>query len=185
MKLYRLVTLAIAAAPLIYVPVTAQTGTAKPAQTGTAKPAAGGTQTAKPAPAGAAAAKGAVRTIDIVGTDQMKYDLTEIPAKRNEQLRIRLTSKGTMPKIAMAHNWVLLKLGTSQVKFITAGAQSRQTDFIPDEMKDQVIAKTALAGAGETVEVSFKAPAAAGKYPYVCTFPGHFQAGMRGTLNVN
>jgi azurin len=177
MKLYRLVTLAIAAAPLIYVPVTAQTG-------GTGKPAAGGTQTAKPAPAGAAAAKGTVRTIDIVGTDQMKYDLTEIPAKRNEQLRIRLTSKGTMPKIAMAHNWVLLKLGTSQVKFITAGAQSRQTDFIPDEMKDQVIAKTALAGAGETVEVSFKAPAAAGKYPYVCTFPGHFQAGMRGTLNV-
>ena len=185
MKLYRLVTLAIAAAPLVYVPVTAQTGTAKPAPGGTqtAKP---GTQTSKPAPAGAAATqKGAVRTIDIVGTDQMKYDLTEIPAKRNEQLRIRLTSKGTMPKIAMAHNWVLLKLNTSQVKFITAGAQARQTDFIPDEMKDQVIAKTALAGAGETVEVSFKAPAAAGKYPYVCTFPGHFQAGMRGTLNVN
>ena len=177
MKLYRLVTLAIAAAPLIYVPVTAQTGTGKPA--------AGGTQTAKPAPAGAAAAKGAVRTIDIVGTDQMKYDLTEIPAKRGEQLRIRLTSKGTMPKIAMAHNWVLRKLGTSQVKFITAGAQSRQTDFIPEEMKGQVIAKTALAGAGETVEVTFKAPGAAGKYPYVCTFPGHFQAGMRGTLNVN
>ena len=177
MKLYRLVTLAIAAAPLIYVPVTAQTGTAKPP--------AGGTQTAKPAPAGAAAQKGAVRTIDIVGTDQMKYDLTEIPAKRNEQIRLRLTSKGTMPKIAMAHNWVLLQLKTSQVKFITAGAQARQTDFIPDEMKDQVIAKTALAGAGETVEVSFKAPPAAGKYPYVCTFPGHFQAGMRGTLNVN
>ena len=175
MKLQRLVTIAIAAAPLIYVPVSAQTG----------KPAAGGAQTAKPAPAGAAATqKGAVRTIDIVGTDQMKFDLTEIPAKRNEQLRIRLTSKGSMPKIAMAHNWVLLKLATSQVKFITAGAQSRETDFIPPDMKDQVIAKTALAGAGETVEVAFKAPAVAGKYPYVCTFPGHFQAGMRGTLIV-
>jgi azurin len=128
--------------------------------------------------------KGAFRTIDIVGTDQMKYDVTTITAKPNEQLRVRLTSKGTMPKIAMAHNFVLLKLGASPVKFITAGAQSRETDFIPKEMTDQVIAKTALAGAGETVEVSFKAPGKAGSYPYVCTFPGHFQAGMRGNLVV-
>jgi azurin len=51
-------------------------------------------------------------------------------------------------------------------------------------MADQVIAKTALAGAGETVDVTFNAPAAAGSYPYVCTFPGHFQAGMRGNLVV-
>jgi uncharacterized cupredoxin-like copper-binding protein len=27
-------------------------------------------------------------------------------------------------------------------------------------------------------------PKAPGSYPYVCTFPGHFQAGMRGTLEV-
>ena len=41
-----------------------------------------------------------------------------------------------------------------------------------------------LAGAGETVEVTFKVPAAAGEYPYICSFPGHFQAGMKGTLAV-
>lgn len=143
-------------------------------------------QTAKPTPTTPAtkAAAGGVRTVEIVGTDQMKYDVATIPAKRGEELRIRLTAKGTMPKIAMAHNFVLLKLGTNEVKFITAGAQSRDTDFIPNDMKDQVIAKTALAGAGETVEVTFKVPAAAGQYPFLCTFPGHFQAGMKGTLAV-
>ena len=170
MKLHGLVVLAIASTPLLFAPTAAQT----PAPPAAKAPA------AKEQPA-----KGGVRTVEIVGTDQMKYDKTEIPAKRGEQLRIRLISKGTMPKIAMAHNWVLLKLATSQVKFITAGAQSRDTDFIPNEMKDAVIAKTALAGAGETVDVTFKVPAAAGKYPFVCTFPGHFQAGMKGTLNVN
>ena len=41
-----------------------------------------------------------------------------------------------------------------------------------------------LAGAGETVEVTFKVPAAAGEYPYICSFPGHFQAGMKGMLSV-
>jgi azurin len=168
MKPQTFIPFVIAAAALVYAPTLAQT---------TKPDAAGSTQ--KPA-----ATKGAVRTVDLVGTEQMKYDITTIPAKRNEQLRIRLTSKGTMPKIAMAHNFVLLKLGTSQPKFIAAGAQSRETDFIPPAMKDQVIAKTALAGAGETVEVTFKVPGVAGSYPFVCTFPGHFQAGMKGTLAV-
>ena len=36
---------------------------------------------------------------------------------------------------------------------------------------------------GETVDVSFKAPAA-GTYPYICSFPGHLAAGMKGSLVV-
>jgi azurin len=51
-------------------------------------------------------------------------------------------------------------------------------------MKADVIASTELAGPGETVEVSFKAPTAAGSYPFMCTFPGHFTAGMKGNLVV-
>jgi azurin len=160
----RLLPVALAVTPLFMVSLFGQT---KPS-----------TSTAKPA------AAGAVRTVDLVGTDQMKYDVTQITAKRGEQLRVRLTTKGTMPKIAMAHNFVLLKLAANPVKFVTAGAQARQTDFIAPETKDQVIAATALAGAGETVEVTFKVPNAAGKYPFLCTFPGHFQAGMRGDLIV-
>jgi azurin len=167
MNVNRLIPVTLLIAPLFLVPVRAQTP----------KPSGG-------AAAKAPAVKGAVRTIDIVGTDQMKWDVTTIPAKRNEQLRVRLMSKGTMPKIAMAHNFVLLKLAASPVKFITAGAQARATDFIAPETKDQVIAATPLAGAGETVEVTFKVPGVAGSYPFVCTFPGHFQAGMRGTLEV-
>ena len=47
-----------------------------------------------------------------------------------------------------------------------------------------MIANTALAGNGETVEVVFKVPAAAGSYPFLCTFPGHFVVGMKGNLVV-
>lgn len=139
---------------------------------------------AKTAPAQKPAEKGAVRTIEIIGTDDMKYSVTTITAKPGERLRIRLITKGAMPKIAMAHNFVLLKLGTSPVKFVTAGATFRDSDFVAPEMKDTVIAKTALAGAGEMVETTFTVPAKPGSYPYLCTFPGHFQAGMRGTLAV-
>ena len=130
------------------------------------------------------AANGA-RTIDISASDDMKYSVTVIRAKAGEQLRLRLVSRGTVPKIAMAHNVVVLKLGTDPAKFIAAGASDRATDFIAPSMSASVIAKTPLAGPGETVQVVFTAPSKPGRYPFVCTFAGHFQAGMKGTLIVN
>jgi len=142
----------------------------------TQKPA---TDTAKAAPA----AKG-VRTVEIVGTEDMKFSMATIAAKPGEQLRIRLVAKGSMPKIAMAHNFVVLNKSAKVVDFATAAMNARATDFIPAEKKADILAHTALAGAGETVEVTFKVPAAAGEYPYLCSFPGHFQAGMKGSLVV-
>ena len=137
------------------------------------------------APAAAqTAAKSAPRTIDIVANDEMKYSVTTITAKPGEQLRVRLIARGVIPKIAMAHNFVLLKPGTNQLKFLEAGAMFREQDFIAPAMKDSVIAKTALAGVGETVQVVFTVPSKPGNYPYLCTFAGHFQAGMKGVLIV-
>lgn len=148
-------------------------------------------QPAKPAapaktasPAQPAKAGAGPRTIVIVAGDDMKWDKVTIEAKPGEELRVRLTPKGAMPKIAMSHNFVLLKPGTDAAAFVNAGATSRATDYIPPAQKAQVIANTPLAGNNETVEITFKVPAAAGRYPYVCTFPGHFAAGMKGMLVV-
>jgi azurin len=140
-----------------------------------------------PPPAAGAAAKPdakGVRTVEIIGTDDMKFSVQTIAAKPGEQIRVRLMVKGGMPKIAMAHNFVLLKKGVAQTDFINASVNARATDYIPADKKADVIAFTGLAGAGETVEVTFKVPAAPGDYPYLCTFPGHAQAGMQGKLTV-
>ena len=139
---------------------------------------------AKPAPAAPAAGSSAARTVELTAGDDMKYSVTEIPAKPGETLRIRLVSKGTLPKIAMSHNVVVLKPTAKVIDFVNAGAMARATDFIPQDMKDQVLAATTMAGPGETVELVFKVPAGAATYNYVCTFPGHFAAGMKGTIVV-
>jgi azurin len=138
----------------------------------------------KPAAKPAAKPAGAGRVVEIAGADDMKYSVTTIDAKPGETLRIRLTNKGTMPKIAMSHNVVVLKLGAKQIDFANAGMMARATDYIPPDMKDQVLAATTLAGPGETVETVLKVPSAPGSYPSLCTFPGHFAAGMRGTIVV-
>jgi azurin len=124
------------------------------------------------------------RTIEIKGTDDMKFSLTSITAKPGERIRVVLTAVGSMPKIVMAHNWILLKKGTDQQGFINASALARDTGFIAPAQKTHVLASTTLIGAGEKAEVTFTAPKVAGAYPYVCSFPGHFAAGKKGTLTV-
>lgn len=43
---------------------------------------------------------------------------------------------------------------------------------------------TKLLKSGETDTVIFATPAEAGEYTYLCTFPGHYLMGMKGTLVV-
>jgi azurin len=142
---------------------------------------------AKPAakaPAAAAKPAGAARTVELTGGDDMKYNLTTIQAKPGETLHVVLKSTGTIPKIAMAHNFVLLMLGADPVAFTNAAMNASATEYIPQDQKAKIVANTKLAGPGETVEVTFKVPAKAGTYQYLCTFPGHFTAGMKGQLVV-
>lgn len=124
------------------------------------------------------------RTINLVANEQMKFDHREITARTGEPLHVVLKSVGTMPKAAVAHNFVLVKAGTDLDRFNAAAFNSRETGYIPPEMADAVIAKTDLAGAGETADVTFTAPEKPGRYAYFCSFPGHYALGMRGVLIV-
>ena len=130
---------------------------------------------------GSAAAQ--TRTIELVATDNMRYSTASIEARPGESLRIVVKTTGAMPKLAMAHNFVLLQPGTDPGSFANEGAMHRGSDFIAPGLAGRVIAKTPMAGAGETVEVTLTAPGP-GTYPFVCTFPGHAVAGMTGTLVV-
>jgi azurin len=132
----------------------------------------------------AAKAKAGARTIELTGDDKMKFDKTELTAKPGETIRVVLKSTGTMAKTIMGHNFVLLTLEADVAEFNTAAFNARATDFIPPDKKDSIIANTALAGPGETVEVTFKVPAKAGNYNFLCSFPGHYAMGMRGKLLV-
>jgi azurin len=124
------------------------------------------------------------RLVEMTGNDQMKFSVMSITAKPGELLHVRLRSVGTIPKIAMAHNFVLLAKGTDAAAFANAAGTASATGYIPAQFKAKILATTALAGPGETVDVTFKAPAARGQYTYLCSFPGHFIAGMKGVLTV-
>jgi azurin len=114
----------------------------------------------------------------------MKFGVTSIEAKPGEQLKIVLKNIGTLPKEAMGHNWVLLKKGSDAAAFATAAVAAKATDYIPANLKEQVVAHTKLIGPKQTDEITFTVPSEAGDYPFLCSFPAHFIVGMKGTLTV-
>lgn len=149
----------------------------------------------------------AVRTIDVIGIDQLKFVVAEqaeglqtgeevtvngqtyyvlegITASAGEELTITLQNISDLPPQAMSHNWLLLTKDTDPETFNTTSMQAKDNDYVAPAMENQVIIDTGLVGKGETKSITFNVPEQTGKYDYLCTFPGHFTAGMRGTLTV-
>jgi plastocyanin len=84
---------------------------------------------------------------------------------------------------AQKHNWVLVKGGDADAQKVDdAGAAAGEAaGYIPTD--PNIIASVKLLNGGESGSTSFTAPAA-GSYIFLCTFPGHYVAGMKGTLTV-
>lgn len=123
-------------------------------------------------------------TIEMTGNDQMQYDKKAITVTEGDNVTIKLKHVGKLPKAAMGHNVVILKPGTAMPAFAMKCAPAAANDYIPQdaESKALIVAHTKMIGGGEETSMTFTAPAA-GEYPYLCTFPGHFGV-MNGKLTV-
>ena len=116
--------------------------------------------------------------IIINSIDNMQFDINKINIKINEKITLILKHNGKMNKQIMGHNFVLLNRGTDVNSFAKKAMASKDTEYIPRDIK--VLANTRLIGGGETDTISFTIDSP-GKYDYICSFPGHYQI-MRGEL---
>lgn len=122
--------------------------------------------------------------VTMTGNDQLKFSVTNIDAHPGQVVKVKLTTESDYPKSAMAHDFVLLTQNADAQKVAQNCVKYHDNGYIDPDLKKYIIAHTALAGDGETVSVTFKVPGQTGNYEYICTFPGHFLAGMKGTLHV-
>jgi azurin len=133
--------------------------------------------TATPAPAAAAVSA----PIVITANDQMQFSTKAFGVAAGSEVVIILQNVGTMAKEVMGHNLTVLNAGTAVPEFATKAMAAKETDYIP-QGDAAILAHTRLLGPGESDTLTFTAPAA-GEYPYVCTFPGHF-AMRQGVMTV-
>jgi len=122
--------------------------------------------------------------IEITGNDQMQYNIKSFEVTEGQKVVLSFKHIGQLPAVAMGHNVVILDEGTVLPAFSAKCAPEKDNGYIPQdaESKKQIIAHTKMLGGGESDEITFTAPAA-GDYPFLCSFPGHF-AIMQGVMTV-
>lgn len=124
-----------------------------------------------------------VTVVEMAGNDRMKFNLTEFAVQSGATVRLTFENVGRMPKSSMGHNVVILEQEVDALGFVTDAAKAKENDFIPPDRTGDVLAHTKLLGPGESDTIEFTAPPP-GEYEFVCSFPGHTQAGMRGVMTV-
>lgn len=125
-----------------------------------------------------------VKKLEVTASDLMKFNIEKLDAQANQKIELIFKNVGTMPKQSMGHNFCLLHLKVDPAAFLEAGFASAGNDYVAKENEKDVITRTKILGPGESETLSFTAPSAPGAYEYVCTFPGHFGAGMHGFLTI-
>lgn len=133
---------------------------------------------------GSAAASGPAHEVTIQANDQMKFDVHSIEVSPGQTVQVTLKNIGTMPKVSMGHNFVVLDGKVAPEEFIEASQMQMANDYVAPELESHVIAHTKLLGPGEFDTITFTAPSTAGDYPFLCSFPGHYAIGMKGILTV-
>lgn len=113
--------------------------------------------------------------------NQMQFAPREIRVKAGKAVRLIFENSDLM-----LHNFVLLRPGSGEEVGMLADQMAARVDavaraYVPDS--PQVLQATGLVAPGARAELKFKAPNVAGRYPYLCTFPGHWRV-MRGELVV-
>ncbi len=121
------------------------------------------------------------RSVTLQALPALKFDQTEILCRAGERLSLTLDNRDDMP-----HNWVLIAGGATGRIGALADEMVPSPDafsrhYVPDS--PDLLCHTRIVEARRRSTIHFNAPRQPGRYPYLCTLPGHW-AVMRGVLIV-
>lgn len=120
-------------------------------------------------------------TLKLQAGNALNYVQKELKAKAGRSVALTFENPDVMP-----HNWVLVRPGTEEkvggaASLMVSMPDGADRHYVPES--SDVIAHTRLLDPGKSTTIYFTAPKEPGRYPYLCSFPGHTQI-MRGVLVV-
>ena len=121
------------------------------------------------------------RSVTIEVDKNLSYKVRSFEARAGEPIELTLVNPDAVP-----HNWALVKPGAlakvgDLVNKIIAEPDAAARHYIP--RTDLVIVYTDVVGPQDQFSIRFRAPKEPGRYPFLCTFPGHWMV-MNGEMIV-
>jgi uncharacterized cupredoxin-like copper-binding protein len=107
--------------------------------------------------------------------EALQFQPGALNATANQQTTVNFKNGSAAQK----HSWVLVKGGDDVAAKVDEAAQANGGNV---SVGGDVVAATKVIDGGASEAASFTAPA--GTYTFLCTAPGHYAAGMKGTLTV-
>jgi azurin len=119
-------------------------------------------------------------------SNPLGYATTDVTVKAGQKVKLTLNNTGSIAP--QPHNFILIKPGKemavgAQANAMMTDPQAMAKSYVPDAAKDDIIANTKLVMPNSSETIEFTAPAEAGDYPYMCTFPGHWLL-MKGVMHI-
>ncbi len=113
--------------------------------------------------------------------DALAFAQTSLTLPANTVVKLDFINQNNL---GVQHNWVLVNGGDDVAAAVNNAAQNNADAlFVPPPGTPNALAWTPMLNVGQTGSVTFRTPPP-GTYLYICTFPGHYLAGMKGTLTV-
>lgn len=121
------------------------------------------------------------REVRIAAGQNLTYDVRELRVKAGEAIKLVFKNPDVVP-----HNWVLIRPGTLQ----SIGAEANKMVADPEALirhyvpqSSDVVCFTDIVDGKQETSIQFRVPEQPGRYPYLCTFPGHWMV-MNGMMVV-
>jgi putative heme-binding domain-containing protein len=121
------------------------------------------------------------RVVTIEAGKNLSFSVRSFKVRAGESIKLTFANPDSVP-----HNWALIKPGTLNrvgdlVNKIIAEPDAASRHYIP--RSDDVLVYTDIVIPQDQLTISFRAPKTAGRYPFLCTFPGHWMV-MNGEMIV-
>ena len=121
------------------------------------------------------------RTIVMEAGKNLTFATRTLNVKAGEPLLLRFVNPDVVP-----HNWVLVQPGSlarvgDLANKSVADPEAAVRHYVPQT--DDVIAYTDIVSPQADFTIFFRAPKTKGRYPFLCTFPGHWMV-MNGEMVV-
>jgi len=122
------------------------------------------------------------RAVDLPTGPNLTFARRSFRVQAGEPIKFTLVNPDVVP-----HNWVLVKPGSLErvgklSNHLVADPDAFIKHYVPES--DDVLIHTNVVEPRTNSTVYFHAPKTPGRYPYLCTFPGHWMV-MNGVMIVD